>query len=156
MAGRVHQINVSHGGVPKLGVPEALITASGVSGDRQADLRHHGGPDQAVCLYSLEVIEGLQAEGHPIGPGSAGENLTVVGLDWNQVTPGSRLRVGGALIEVTYPAVPCAKNAQWFSDGKFSRILESRHRGWSRMYARVLEEGRVTVGDSARLVTDSQ
>ncbi|CAN5847097.1 MOSC domain-containing protein [soil metagenome] len=154
MAGRVHQINVSGGGVPKLPVDEAQITFSGVSGDRQADLRYHGGPDQKVCLYSLEVIEGLRAEGHPIDPGSAGENLTLSGFDWTRVTPGAQLRIGQALIEVTYPAVPCAKNARWFKDGKFSRILESRHPGWSRMYGRVLEEGHVAVGDPAALVTD--
>jgi MOSC domain-containing protein YiiM len=156
MAGRVHQINVSDGGVPKLPVREARITSSGVSGDRQADLRHHGGPDRAVCLYSLDVIQGLQAEGHPIGSGSAGENLTLSGLDWKDVGPGRRLRIGQALIEVTYPAVPCAKNAQWFSDGNFSRILGSRYPGSSRMYGRVLEDGRVRVGDPALLVMGPQ
>src|SRR6266508_2701810 len=66
--GTVHQISVSGGGVPKLPVPEAEITANGVSGDRQRDLRVHGGPERAVCLFSLDVIERLRAEGHPIAP----------------------------------------------------------------------------------------
>ncbi len=74
----VHQISVSDGGVPKLPVLEATVSDKGVDGDRQRNLKFHGGPDRAVCLYSLELIERLQDEGHPIDPGSSGENLTVV------------------------------------------------------------------------------
>src|SRR2546427_5480190 len=59
----VHQINISDGGVPKLPVPEARITVQGVAGDRQRSVQYHGGVDRAVCLYSLEVIGTLQAEG---------------------------------------------------------------------------------------------
>lgn len=155
MPGRVHQINVSSGGVPKLPVPEANFGTGGVEGDRHADTRHHGGPDQAVCIYSLEVIEGLQAEGHPIHPGSAGENLTVGGMDWAAVRPGVRLRVGEALLEVTKPTSPCSKNARWFIRGEFNRMHDAKHPGWSRMYARVLEEGLVRTGDRVEFVEET-
>ena len=90
----VHQINVSDGGVPKLPVLEATVSNKGVAGDRQRNLKFHGGPDRAVCVYSLELIEQLQEEGHPIDPGSTGENLTLSGLDWDQVRPGVRLTIG--------------------------------------------------------------
>ncbi|MFB3051541.1 MAG: MOSC domain-containing protein, partial [Acidimicrobiia bacterium] len=73
----IHQINVSDGGVPKTSVDHAMINERGVVGDRQEDTVHHGSPDQALCLYSLEVIERFKAEGHPIEPGFAGENLTI-------------------------------------------------------------------------------
>lgn len=152
MAGTVHQINVSPGGVPKRPISQALISSSGVEGDDQADKIHHGSPDQAVCLFSLEVIEGLQAEGHPIFPGAAGENLTLAGLDWSQVKPGAVLRVGGALLEITYFATPCAKNAQWFVDRDFNRMHHDRHPGWSRTYARVLEPGLVRNGHPAEII----
>lgn len=56
----VHQINLSDGGVPKLPVWEASVGKEGLSGDRQRNLKFHGGPDRAVCLYSLELIERLQ------------------------------------------------------------------------------------------------
>ena len=69
------QINVSDGGVPKRPVLEAVITKAGVEGDRQQNLKFHGGPDRAVCLYSQELIERLQDEGHSIEAGSSGENL---------------------------------------------------------------------------------
>ena len=144
----IHQINVSDGGVPKLPVDRAAVSLDGMEGDRQADRKHHGGPDQTLCLYSLEVIEMLQAEGHPIAPGSAGENLTISGLDWATVAAGQRFRVGADLtIEVTDVATPCAKNAQWFVDGSFTRISDTKHPGASRWYARVLTPGDVTTGD---------
>jgi MOSC domain-containing protein YiiM len=148
----VHQINVSDGGVPKLPVNRVTIDANGVSGDRQADLRNHGGPDKAVCLYSLEVIEGFQAEGHAIAPGSAGENLTIRGLDWSSVVPGARLRIGEVVLEIVFQAVPCSKNAQWFSDRDFRRMDYERNPGKSRMYARVIAPGTVSEGDPVDLM----
>lgn len=151
MPGRVHQINVSAGGVPKLPVEQAHFSVEGVEGDAHADTIHHGGPDRAVCLYSQEVVESLQAEGHPIHPGAAGENLTLSGLDWSAVRPGVRLRVGSVLLEVTQPTSPCRKNARWFIDGKFNRMHDAKHPGWSRMYARVLEEGPVRTGDPVEI-----
>ncbi len=149
----IHQINVSDGGVPKTSVDTAMIDERGVVGDRQEDTVHHGSPDQALCLYSLEVIERLKAEGHPIEPGFAGENLTISGLDWFSVQPGARLDIGQDIeVEITFYAAPCSKNAQWFVDGDFTRMLQSRHPGESRLYARVLRGGALTTGDEVRLV----
>ena len=52
----------SDGGVPKRPLPWAQVRAEGIEGDRQEDCRYHGGPDRAVCLYSLDLIEALQGE----------------------------------------------------------------------------------------------
>ncbi len=146
---QLHQISVSDGGVPKLPVPEARITINGVAGDRQRNPDIHGGPDRAVCLFSLEVIEALQAEGHSIKPGSSGENLTIDGLDWAHLQPGDRLRIGDDVrLEIVKYTEPCRFNAQWFQDGNFNRINQKKHPGWSRLYARVLAEGVVRSGDS--------
>ncbi len=146
-SGTVVQVNRSAGGVPKQAVARVAVSRRGVEGDRQDDRHHHGRPWQAVCLWSAEVIEGLQAEGHPIGFGSAGENLTVRGLDWATLSPGVRLQAGTALLQVTSYAVPCAKNAQWFSDRGFRRMLHQVRPGQSRLYASVVAEGVVGVGD---------
>ena len=62
--GRVVQISVSDGGVPKQPVATAHVTAAGIVGDRQRNLKYHGGPDRALCLWSLEVIKALQQENH--------------------------------------------------------------------------------------------
>jgi MOSC domain-containing protein YiiM len=144
----LHQISVSDGGVPKLPVPEGHVTVQGIAGDRQRNRDVHGGPDQAVCLFSLEVIEALQAEGHAIKPGASGENLTIAGLDWSQLKPGDRLHIGEHVrLEIKSYTSPCKYNAQWFAGGNFSRMSQKLHPGWSRLYAKVLIEGVVRPGD---------
>ncbi len=152
----VHQINVSDGGVPKLPVPEAYITVQGVAGDRQRSPEFHGGPDRAVCLYALEVIESLRVEGHAVAPGSCGENLTLAGLDWARLTPGGRLRIGPDVrLEVMSYTDPCKHQTQWFKDGDFMRISQKKHPGCSRLYARVLAEGVVRPGDTVTVEEDN-
>jgi MOSC domain-containing protein YiiM len=98
-------------------------------------------------LFSLEVIERLRGEGHPIGPGTTGENITVEGLDWSLLVPGARLRIGDARVELTRPAAPCKNIAESFAAQNFQRISDKTYPGWSRYYARVLEEGAVRAGD---------
>lgn len=141
-SGHVVQVSASAGGVPKLPLLSGRITATGLEGDRQATRKHHGRPWQALCLWSAEVIDALAADGHPIGYGSAGENLTLSGLDWSQLRAGVRLRVGEALLETTTLAIPCRQNARWFTGGRFGLLSRS-----PRRYARVLEEGEVAPGD---------
>lgn len=152
MSASIHQISVSDGGVPKLAVEEAFVNVRGILRDNQANRKHHGRPEQALCLYSLEVIEALQAEGHPIEPGSTGENLTITGLDWATMKPGMRLEIGDSVIaEITYPATPCAKNARWFVDRNYDRIDHDDHPGWSRWYASIIAAGSITTGDEIRV-----
>ena len=146
--GSVAQINRSDGGVPKTPVEQARVTAAGLEGDRQDDRVHHGRPFQALCLYGTDVIDALVAEGHPIAAGSAGENLTIAGVDWATIRPGTILAVGDDLtVEISSYATPCAKNAQWFADRDFRRMLHEKHPGWSRVYATVLRPGSVRTGD---------
>jgi MOSC domain-containing protein YiiM len=144
---RVVSINCSNGGVPKLATQEAFISMKGVDGDRQRDLRFHGGPDRAVCLFSMDLIEALRAEGHPIGPGTTGENVTVAGLDWSTVIPGARLSLGPVEIEITRYAPPCQTIIASFADERSVRISQKVFPGWSRVYARVIEAGVLAVGD---------
>jgi MOSC domain-containing protein YiiM len=94
MTGRIVQINVPSGGVPKRPVPRARVTRSGLEGDAHRDTEHQGGLDRALCLFSVERIEALQAEGHPVEPGALGENLTVAGLDWARAQLDDFLRLG--------------------------------------------------------------
>lgn len=145
--GRVAGLHVSPGGVPKFPVESVEIGWRGLAGDKQANRVHHGRIFQAVCLWSSEVIRRLVGEGHPIFPGAAGENVTVAGVDWAALRPGTRLRVGGALLEISVPALPCTKNAGWFVGGDFNRMHHERHPGDSRQYALVVEPGPVTLSD---------
>jgi len=145
VSGRIVQISVSRGGVPKTAVAEARVTALGLEGDAHRDAEHHGGPEQAVCLYAMEAIGRLQAEGHQVVPGAIGENLTVEGLDWSAVAPGCHVLLGETvLLHIT----------RAFKD--YARVSQKRHPGWSRVYARVLATGSIRQGDPVRLLDEAE
>jgi len=149
----IFQINISKGGVPKRPVHEAEITKLGVDGDRQEHTEIHGGADRAICLFSLEKIITLQEEGHPIFPGSTGENLTITGLNWDEIKPGIQMAIGDEVIlEMTKPTQPCKQIRPSFSDQNSNRILEDKMPGWSRYYARVLKTGKIKTGDKVSLL----
>ena len=153
MEARIVQISVSRGGVPKTAVPAARVTADGLEGDAHRDLQHHGGPERAVCIYSMEAIKRLQAEGHSVVPGSIGENVTVEGLDWSAVVPDRHVLLGRTvLVQVTRYTSPCVNIMGSFKDGEFARVSQKRYPGWSRVYARVLVEGTIRQGDPVRLL----
>jgi MOSC domain-containing protein YiiM len=146
------QVNISPGGVPKLPVAFAEVGILGLAGDDHHDKAFHGGPERAVCLFALELIEALAAEGHRIEPGSLGQNVTTRGIDWARVSPGARVRLGGdVLLEILRYAPPCRTIQRWFNGGDFKRISQKLHPGWSRTYARVLAPGTIRPGDPIEL-----
>ena len=153
MPGRVVQVNVSQGGVPKRPVAQAWVGRGGLAGDAVNHPKIHGGPERAVCLFAAEVIDRLRAEGHPIAPGAVGENLTVAGLDWPALAVDAVLEVGRELrLQLSQRVEPCRTIAGAFADGQFKRIQPSRAPDETRWYARVLQEGTVRPGDAVRLV----
>ncbi len=152
-SGQIIQINISDGGTPKLPIPEAKITLDGLIGDRQRNLKYHGGPDRAVCLWSADIIQTLQNEGHPIEPGSAGENITVAGLIWEQLVPDTQLQLGDTVrLLITDYAAPCRHIGRYFSDRRYSRISQKHNPGTSRLYTRVLSPGIVHIGNSVQVL----
>lgn len=151
-SGSVHGLFRSDGGVPKLACEQVEIGTRGVVGDVQRSRQHHGRPWQALCLWSKEQVDRLRDEGNPIGYGYAGENISATGIDWALIRPGTRLQIGAeVLAEITLPALPCAKNAQWFVGHDFNRMHHEREAGISRMYASVLRTGTVAHGDHVTL-----
>jgi MOSC domain-containing protein YiiM len=156
MNGRIFQLNSSPGGVPKSPVREAMVVESGLVGDSHNFPDIHGGPDRALCLFSLERILELQSEGHPIFPGSVGENVTVSGIDWAAIEPGRQLALGDeVVVEVTSYTSPCNSIPDSFCEGKYQRISQKLHPGCSRVYARVLKSGRIRIGQGVRLLSSS-
>jgi MOSC domain-containing protein YiiM/GNAT superfamily N-acetyltransferase len=153
MDGRVLQVSISPGGVPKLPVERAWVGELGLDGDGHRHDTVHGGPHRAVALLGIEAIERVQADGHPIEPGSVGENLTTTGIELAALAPGTRLAIGDQLVlEISAPANPCDVIAGSFRNGKSGRISILTHPADSRMYARTLVEGEVREGDSIKVL----
>jgi len=88
-----------------LGGP-VLIDAQGVPGDEIINRRYHGGPDQALYLYS-QVDMGLVGQRNAARhrAGFFGENLTISPLVAGGARGGS-LQVGDLLLEITRRACP--------------------------------------------------
>src|SRR5215204_1918984 len=123
------------------------LRTSNLDGDRQADLMVHGGVHKAAYAYSVENYDYWKRE---LGRtdftfGQFGENFTVEGMLEDEIHVGDVFRVGGTLIEVTQPRVPCYKlGIKMGLPGFVKMFLASCRVGF---YLRVLEEGEVGAGD---------
>lgn len=150
-------MNISSGGVPKLAVREGTVNELGIVGDVHTVPDIHGGPERALCLFSLERILELQVEGNPIFPGAVGENVTISGIDWQNVVPGVQLALGDeVLVEITSYTTPCNTIPAYFVAGQFQRIAQRLYPGWSRVYARVLKGGQLRIGQTVELRATSK
>lgn len=107
MTGTILEICISRGGLPKLPIPEGVVTPLGLEGDRHANPRFHGGPRQALLLVASEAIDALIAQGYALFNGALGENITMRGIDPAQMRAGQRYRLGQCMIELTKLRVPC-------------------------------------------------
>jgi MOSC domain-containing protein YiiM len=150
--GTVARMHASKG-LPKKPVDGAEIGWKGAGGDVQTARAHHGRPWQALCIWTTDSIERLQAEGHPIAPGYAGENLTVAGIPNAAMRPGAQFRAGTVRGFLTDYAWPCSQNNDWFLGNDFMRMCHERGDD-SRVYAMVTRPGTINVGDPFELFTD--
>jgi MOSC domain-containing protein YiiM len=119
-----------------------------LDGDRQADLKVHGGPEKAVYAYPSEHYDFWRGElpGVDLPSGMFGENLTTEGLMESEINVGDRFRIGTSALMVTQPRMPCFKLAAKFNrDDIIKRFLDS---GRSGFYLSVIEEGEVGAGDA--------
>lgn len=133
-------------GIYKTPVDRAEIQPLGLLGDVVADTQHHGGPDQAVYLYSADDYAWWADHlGWALEPGTFGENLTLSTFGSTPVLIGDRYRVGEVLLEITAPRIPCSVLAAHMDDTGFVRTFRQARR--PGCYARVLEAGSVSLSD---------
>ena len=128
------------------------VGKTGLSGDGQWDLEHHGGPEKAVFAYAIENYAYWQKELgiSEITAGAMGENLVIENLTEATISIGDTFQVGGAVIQVSQPRQPCWKPARRFKVKNLALLLQNTGRtGW---YFRVLTEGFVEEGQTFTLV----
>ena len=122
-----------------------------VDGDRQANLEVHGGVDKALYAYAAEDQEWWSGQlGREVPPGSFGENLTLRGIDVSGALVGERWLVGGTLLEVSQPRIPCFKLGIRMGSQRFPRWFAAAGRPGA--YLRIRSEGEVAAGDPVEVV----
>lgn len=124
-----------------------------LDGDRQADLRVHGGEHKAVYCYPVEHYAYWKKElpGRDLGFAVFGENFTTEGLLEDAVHLGDRFAIGSAEVVVTQPRLPCYKlGIRFESDQMVKRFLASARTGF---YLAVTREGEVGAGDEIKLLS---
>jgi MOSC domain-containing protein YiiM len=160
MTGSIIQINISPSGIPKRPIPDAIVTAEGIRGDRWSHPDIHGGPNQALLLITSEGIDELIEQGFPLFPGALGENLTTLGLDRRQMRIGQRFRAGEVFFELTKRRAPCA-TLNMYGPGIQQAIFDTQVKagdpsslrwGLSGFYARVLRSGTLRSQDPIALI----
>jgi len=138
--GEVVAVCISEGGIPRVPVPEIRLTFSGIEGDGHLHIEHFT-PDRAVTLFSFEQIQQFSSRKLSFSSGSAGENVSVKGLDLSLLEPGDYVEIGPTLLRVTKPFKPCyAQEAQ--SEQKAENDQEQKG-----VFASIVRPGRVQSGD---------
>jgi MOSC domain-containing protein YiiM len=147
---KIVQINVSEkGGMPKTPVDSVRVTFFGLEGDynEYRATKLNGDLDSAVLILPLKTIIGYSKEGYRVYPGAMGENFTIDGLEYSDIRPEQKYRLGRETsVQITRPCNPCYKLLVYGED--FVKKTQGK-RGW---YARVLTEGMVIKGDDVVLI----
>jgi MOSC domain-containing protein YiiM len=133
-------------GICKVPVSEPLLLRQlGFEGDGVGDMKHHGGPDKAVCVYSTDHYpywQGIMGGKLPVA--AFGENLSVANLREEDICIGDIFELGTALVQVSQPRQPCKTlAARCGRDDMIRLVVDSGRTGF---YLRVLKEGRAEKG----------
>ena len=142
-----------------------LLAGLGVEGDAHAGVtvQHRSrvaqDPTQPnlrqVHLIHAELFDELKEAGLDVQAGQMGENITTRGLDLLGLPVGTRLHLGGAVLEVTGLRNPCAQ-IEAFRPGLLAAVLGRTEDGElvrkAGIMAVVLEGGEVRAGDTVRVV----
>ncbi|MEO6791322.1 MAG: MOSC domain-containing protein [Ornithinibacter sp.] len=132
---------------PKLGG-----LGSGVVGDDVVSRKHHGGSLQAVYAVAREELDWWGTElGRTLRDGMFGENLTTEGINVDGAVMGEQWQVGGALLEVCGPRIPCATFAAWMQEKGWVKRFAAR--GQTGAYLAVVEPGTISAGDEVLVLT---
>ncbi len=119
------------------------LTNLNLEGDGQADLKHHGGKEKAVCVYPFEHYRYWEKQlQRSLVYGAFGENLTIQGLLESDVCIGDIFKLGEAVVQISQPRQPCFKLSAKYGLPEMPMMMQES--GYTGFYFRVLEEGAVS------------
>ena len=129
--------------LPMRAVEEVEAEAGkGIVGDR-----YHGTRHRHVTVQSAAALaEASAAYGRDVPWELTRRNVTVAGIDAVPTTPGTRMRIGEALLEVVRVAAPCK-----LLDDTIGRGAQEALRRRGGTVFRVLESGTIEVGDDVQV-----
>ena len=132
-------------------VDKVFLSKESFQGDGVADLKHHGGPDRAVCMYPFEHYALWEKEfGKPLPTAAFGENVTVTNMIEDKVYIGDIYRLGEAVIQVTQGRVPCHTIDRHLDMTPLLKAMVKT--GFTGYMCRVLEEGYVSADSKIELL----
>jgi len=138
----------------KQAVSWASVSKLGLSGDKQGDLRYHGGLEKAVHQYSQQSYQLLRMQFPHLAPalvhGAMGENLSVADMHDTDVCIGDIYQFGDCLLQVSQPRQPCYKIGVRFEQKGLESVVAKR--GITGWYYRVMEAGMIKTGSAVTLV----
>ena len=118
----------------------------GFEGDGVGDTRNHGGPDKAICVYSLDHYPFWEKTlGIKLPPAAFGENLSVSDLKEDDVCIGDIFLLGTAAVQVSQPRQPCKTLADRYGRNDLVKLVVNS--GYSGFYFRMIQEGVVKKGN---------
>lgn len=143
--------NEIYSGIDKKPVSgDVYLSRINLEGDAQADLRFHGGPDKAICVYSFDHFSFWEdILGIKLVYGAFGENLTVKGMTEEEVCIGDIFTIGDAILQITQPRQPCYKLSNKLGFPRLPKLVQ--HTGYTGFYCRVLKEGIINAEDDLKL-----
>ncbi|MDR2370607.1 MAG: MOSC domain-containing protein [Treponema sp.] len=128
-------------GTAKRNVGEAeFIENHGLKGDA-----HAGNWHRQVSLLSLEKINAFRAGGADVADGAFGENLVVEGIETGSLPPGTILRCGQVILEITQIGKECHNHCAIFE--AMGDCIMPRE----GIFAKVLHGGKIKTGDEIRV-----
>ena len=128
------------------------VTDVGLIGDRQADMKVHGGYDKAIYAYSYKHYqtwsEEMNQEYNEFG--LVGENLTIDDFDERKIYIGDELKIGNCLFQISQPRIPCYKIGIKMNSRDFPKKFSQS--GLLGSYLRVLEPGKISKNDEVKYI----
>lgn len=122
------------------------LLKTGFEGNGVGNLKHHGGSEKAVCVYSSDHYPYWKDTfGMRLPVAAFGENLTVSGFHEDDICIGDIFQLGTTVVQVSQPRQPCATLAARYGRDDMIRLVVDS--GYTGCYFRVLEEGVVQKGE---------